>query len=328
MSSFLLAFGRLLSIIYHILTHPKRSSTMNTRALSKCLGKTMLFAGLLITSLTAFEQRDFLSGDEIMKKVRERGMVDSEIGLLRSSLIKKDGHVEEREMISIFKKRPDNSGYDYLVRFVEPQSMYGTTLLTSEAKDGAIDQKLYIPKQKSFKEVKGDKAADYFKSTPFEFEDVVRENPKRFQYSRMLNENINSIPCYQIMADPVAKEDKERLHYERRILYISRSTFDIVKVQYFDDKGNITRVFEGYDFSEEDTALRPDRGVMYDQSDKITSIVTVIYRKKDASLPNDLFTENYIKNWGPKQDEALLGNTIEVLNSKVDAQDPNNKDNL
>tara|TARA_B100000989_G_scaffold21999_1_gene14471 strand:+ start:347 stop:1213 length:867 start_codon:yes stop_codon:yes gene_type:complete len=288
----------------------------------------MLFAGLLITSLTAFEQRDFLSGDEIMKKVRERGMVDSEIGLLRSSLIKKDGHVEEREMISIFKKRPDNSGYDYLVRFVEPQSMYGTTLLTSEAKDGAIDQKLYIPKQKSFKEVKGDKAADYFKSTPFEFEDVVRENPKRFQYSRMLNENINSIPCYQIMADPVAKEDKERLHYERRILYISRSTFDIVKVQYFDDKGNITRVFEGYDFSEEDTALRPDRGVMYDQSDKITSIVTVIYRKKDASLPSDLFTENYIKNWGPKQDEALLGNTIEVLNSKVDAQDPNNKDNL
>lgn len=64
---------------------------------------------------------------------------------------------------------------------------------------------------------------------------------------------------------PLYEEDKKRLHEETRILYIARANFDIIKVQYFDDKGNITRVFEGYDFSEEDTALNPDRGVMDDK---------------------------------------------------------------
>ena len=257
-----------------------------------------------------------------MKKVREHHTKHAEIGVITISILDSDGEVTQRKAISIFQPNQDGKGYKSLIRYLQPKLAYGTTLLTEEKADGTIEQTLYRGRTGSFSNVTHGKLRNHIGKSPFEFEDLTQENPDRYQYSRLLNETIDGIPCYQVMASPLYEEDKERLHEETRILYIARADFDIVKVQYFDDKGNITRVFEGYDFSEGDTALNPDRGVMDDKKDKIIATVVINQRVTTPDLPKDLFTKEFIKNWGPEEDRKLLKN-----NSNFDANNTEQEEN-
>ena len=258
------------------------------------------------TALSGFTKHDFLSAEEIMKRVREHHTKHAEIGVLSISILDADGEVTQRKAISIFQPSPAGEGYKSLIRYIQPKLVYGTTLLTVENPDGSVQQTLYRPRTGNFKDVTHGKLRNHIGKSPFEFEDLTQENPSRYQYSRLLNESIDGIPCYQIMASPLYEEDKERLHQETRILYIARANFDIIKIQYFDDKGNITRVFEGYDFSEGDTALNPDRGIMNDKKNKVIATVVINQRDTTPTIPENLFTKEFIKNWGPEEDKKLL----------------------
>lgn len=137
-----------------------------------------------------------------MKKVREHHTKNAEIGVITINILDSDGEVAQRRAISIFQPNSDGNGYKSLIRYLKPKLAYGTTLLTEEKPDGTIEQTLCRARVGSFSNVTHDKLRSHIGKSPFEFEDLTQENPDRYQYSRLLNETIDGIPCYKIMASP------------------------------------------------------------------------------------------------------------------------------
>lgn len=279
----------------------------------------LIISVITSSNLSGFGKTDFLSAKEIMQQVRKRHSSNAELGMVTISILDADGNVSVRKAISIFDPAPDGKGYKSLFRYTSPQTLYGVTLITTENPDGSIEQELYRPKG-GFSNVSNSRLRNHIGQSPFEFEDLAQENPAHYDYSRLLDETVDGIPCYQIMASPLHKGKEKDAKTETRILYIARSNFDIIKVQFFDAEGNITRIFEGYDFSEGDTALNPDRGIMDDRKDKIIATVVINQRNRTPQLPKDLFTNTFIENWGPEEDKKILNENMSVN------EDSSNKD--
>ena len=199
-----------------------------------------------------------------------------------------------------------------MIHYLEPQSIEGITITTQKHKGKDVEQLLYTPKG-GFIEAKGKSLKNYFPNSPYEFEDLIYEDPANYDYKELDNQTINGVPCYVIQATPKTKQQKDLIHYAYRVVFISKTNYALVKLQFYNKKGTLIRVFEGYDLSEKLTSLIPDRGVMVDKANKTSSIVTVVYRKEDPKLPSNMFTRGFIENWNNKTSDNLFeANKIEL----------------
>lgn len=275
--------------------------------------RTLAILCLLLTlpALTShgFRRASYKTGETIMREMKDKQLADTEIELIRMTVVDESGNTDVRELLSVIK--PDEDGnLRYLIRILSPEQVKGVTLLTLEQPNGETEQWFYLPALGAPRKITGNQKGGYFLGSDFTFEDLRKENPQDHEYYRLLDEEINGRPVYVIMSAPAGLDIKTASGYANRLVYVDKETLEIAKVEFYEEgKNTPAKIFQAYDFKGaqvDGPATRPARVVMDNRDKKTHSIMTLVKSRLDAPVDESFFNPELLREWKPEMDKPLL----------------------
>lgn len=249
------------------------------------------------------------SGRAIMEKRRQLQTIDSEVAAITLTIIDDGGEITNRQLLAA-TRRNDYGRFDYLVRFLAPEEISGTTLLSKEKEAGNIEQFLYLPALGMVNAITGEARRRSFMGSDFTYEDLQRESTADYQYAYVGDSRIGSRAVYKVVAVASAPGTKRITGYARRILYLHKETLDILKIEFFDASNVHEKTLEAYDYGSEEvegSATRPHRAVMSNHLKGTTSVMTLRKSRLNVPIDADLFLRENLKSITSADVEGLLG---------------------
>jgi hypothetical protein len=118
-----------------------------------------------------------------------------------------------------------------LIRFLDPEDIAGTGLLSVDKADGETDQWLYLPALDRVRRISSDRKGGRFVGSDLYYEDLQSRNPDEDQHRLLGRQKENGILCEVLESVPV---DSGNSVYRKRISWIDPQTLLIQRVDYFE----------------------------------------------------------------------------------------------
>jgi len=177
------------------------------------------------------------------KKVFELG--DQEV-LLTLDLINKKGKKRRQESTWTYLTTDDDIRYS-LFRFKAPSDIKGTGFLSIEYPQKIEDRWLYLPAFGRSRRISANEKTDRFMGSDFTYEDLERVNLVNFDYELLGEETIDGQVCYKINSVPNNATTKRESGYSKRIYFVRKDSYHIIKIDHYNKKGNLSKAFWGKD---------------------------------------------------------------------------------
>lgn len=135
-----------------------------------------------------------------------------------------------RELVTY---RLDKSGGETanLIRFLDPEDIAGTGLLSIDKADGSTDQWLYLPALDRVRRISSDRKGGRFVGSDLYFEDLQERKPSEDRHRLLGKQTENGIPCEVLESVPL---DADESVYKKRISWIDPATAIVQRVDYFE----------------------------------------------------------------------------------------------
>jgi len=135
-----------------------------------------------------------------------------------------------RELVTY---RLDKSGGETanLLRFLDPEDIAGTGLLSIDKADGSTDQWLYLPALDRVRRISSDRKGGRFVGSDLYFEDLQERKPSKDRHRLLGRQTENGILCEVLESVPLDPDDSV---YKRRISWIDPATAIPQRVDYFE----------------------------------------------------------------------------------------------
>jgi hypothetical protein len=146
------------------------------------------------------------------------------------------GHAPRiREIVTY---RLDKSGGETanLIRFLDPEDIAGTGLLSVDRADGSTDQWLYLPALDRVRRISSDRKGGRFVGSDLYFEDLQERKPSKDRHRLLGRQTENGILCEVLESVPLNPKDSA---YSKRISWVDPDTAIAQRVDYF-EKGATT----------------------------------------------------------------------------------------
>jgi hypothetical protein len=117
-----------------------------------------------------------------------------------------------------------------LLRFLAPEDIAGTGLLSVDKADGSTDQWLYLPDLDRVRRIAGDRKGGRFVGSDLFFEDLQERKPTADSHRLGGRETVAGVPC-QVL-DSVPREASSSV-YSRRMSWVDPATAMVLRVDYF-----------------------------------------------------------------------------------------------
>lgn len=263
-----------------------------------------LLAGSLLTM--AFKTVNYLDGDAVMAKVKETHGAESEFDVIKMVSVDGSGDAVTRTILSAVQKDAKGN-FMYLLRVLSPEKEKGVSLLVLEKDGGDVQQYLYLPSLGA-KEIKAEGRSGSFMNSDFTYEDMRKEKPGEWTYSRLEDEKVGDTDCYVIISDPANKEREKITGYTDRVIYVDKATYDIRRIEFLDSKHKLIKQFDAYDYEATNGAgstSRPRRGEMNNASKKSTTVMSLLSTRLNKPVDAKFFSLDTVKTWGPEQDKLI-----------------------
>ncbi len=260
-----------------------------------------------VAGLSGFKKASTMTGDEIIEQVKARHAAESELEQIKMVTMDSSGRTQERQIISVVQKSPTGN-MSYLIRFVAPEEVKGTTLLAVERENGEVEQYLFLPGLGQPRKIVGTARGGYFMGTDFTFEDLRKEKPTEWVYHRLIDEVVEGRDCYVILTAPIDISREKITGYLNRILYVDKETLNILKIEFFDSKKQLVKTFQAFDFAlveGEAKTQRPQRLVMANNLKRTTTIMSLLNTKLNAPVNQNLFKLETVQNWAQEHDREI-----------------------
>jgi hypothetical protein len=129
--------------------------------------------------------------------------------------------------------RLDKSGGETanLIRFLDPEDIAGTGLLSIDKADGSSDQWLYLPALDRVRRISSDRKGGRFVGSDLYFEDLQERKPSRDRHRLLGRQTENGIVCDVLESVPRDADDSV---YSKRISWIDPATAIPQRVDYFE----------------------------------------------------------------------------------------------
>lgn len=232
-----------------------------------------------------------MSAKDIMAKnkaLTESG--DQEVAFTLD-LINKKG--KKRRQESIWTYLTDDSDIRYsLFRFHAPSDVKGTGFLSIEYPSKADDRWLFLPVLGRSRRISANEKTDRFMGSDFTYEDLERVNLVDFDYELLGEETVDGQVCHKIAATPNNPNTTKVSGYSKRFLYVLKDEYQVVKIDYFNKKGELSKVFVGKDLKKVAGSDTPKIHNMEIQNLETnhTSIINFSNFKIDSGIETDQFT--------------------------------------
>jgi len=274
----------------------------------------VLAAGIFTT---AFKTVNYLDGNDVMAKVKETHGADAEIDIVKLVTVTGSNDPVTRILLSAVQKNAQGN-FLYMLRVLSPEDEKGVSLLVLEKDGGDVDQYLYIPALGPPKKITPEGRSGSFMGSDFTYEDMRKEKPGEWTYSRLEDEKVENTDCYVILSDPANKEREKITGYTDRLIYVDKVTYDIRRIQFYDSKHKLIKEFDAYDYEKTNNdTQRPKRGEMKNETKKTNTVMALLNSRLNKPLDDKFFTLDTLQHWGGDQDKLF-----EDLVPKLPAKTP------
>jgi outer membrane lipoprotein-sorting protein len=257
----------------------------NPRVLSAMtLVATMLLVG------GAFSQ----DAGEIMKKSHLAYYYAGDDGLaeVTMSLVDKKGKERTREFTMLRLDLEDGGNQNYYTYFKKPSDVSRMTFMVHKTSEGNDARKIYVPAVDLIKPISADDKNSSFVGSDFSYEDVSGRHWSEDDHTLTGESELDGKPVYVIESTPKEEYDG----FARKLSYIDKGNFLPLKEEYFDDKGEMIRVFTAQKIEEIEGFVTMTVRKMDDLKKGSHTIVTFSSIKYDVGIGDDIFTDRYLKN--------------------------------
>lgn len=204
---------------------------------------TLFLLGTLLTNAQPVED-----ARAIILKYQEASSIDDLQSSIKYKNISKKGRVQERSLEQyILQKNANSHTYNFLLKFVSPADISGTSSLTIQHEGKADDQWLYLPALRKAKRISASKKGDRFMGTEMTYEDLsnyLSEPMEEYDYKSEGEEKVLEKNCYKIIATPLGST---KTQYSKRVLWIDKATHLQVQAHFYNKKGKLQKVFTAKD---------------------------------------------------------------------------------
>lgn len=236
-----------------------------------------------------------LTARQIMEKTEELHKCKSEVEHQSMLLVDKSGNQEKR---SLRRYNWDQSEKEtkFLIVFLEPKDVRGTSLLTWQHCGAQDDQWLYLPAvgKKLQRIAKGSKKGA-FMGTDFTYEDLSAEELDEFDYTTVKEETVDGQPCWVIESKPKTPEAKKESGYGRRVLWVRQDIFFPVKIEFYNQRDKHVKTQSFLEIEKvQGTVHRAKKALMDNHKDEHKTYVLVSHREINSKVDPALFTEEAV----------------------------------
>ena len=187
--------------------------------------------------------------------------------------------------------------YNFLLKFIAPADIRGTSTLTLQHAEKADDQWLFLPALRSARRISASKKGDRFMGTEMTYEDLsnyLSEPTKDYSYELLGEETIDGIACYKIAATVLPTASSQ---YSKRILWIDQVTFLQVQAHFYNKKAQLMKVFVAKDIQKiGDTNYYKAHYIQLEN--KLTKNKTEVFYSDfviNKGVDNNIFSKSYIE---------------------------------
>ena len=236
-----------------------------------------------------------LTGLQIMERNEEQNKGEDEFNKTTMRLQNKRGQERKRKM-EYYSKTYEGDNDKILIRFLEPADVKGVGLLTIEHTERDDDQWLYLPALKKVRRISSSDQGDSFMGTDFTYEDIRSEKLDKHEYNVTGSETVDGHECYILEALPATEEQIKDSGYSKRIIWMRKDIFLIVKAEYYNKKGELFKTEVRGDIVEAAPNLyRPNLMKMNNLKTGHSTTITFDERKMNSGIEDGLFTERKLK---------------------------------
>lgn len=221
---------------------------------------------------------------------RDTGWGDSEASL-KMLLSNKHGASSSREM-RLKSLEVENDGDKSLTIFDQPRDVKGTAFLSFTHSLTPDEQWLYLPALKRVKRISSSNKSGPFMGSEYAFEDLTSFEVDKYDYQYLRDEVHAGQDSFVVRNFPrYAKSG-----YKHRDVWIDKAEYRVLKVDFYDRKGDLLKTLENKDYREFlDQYWRPMTASMVNhQTGKSTELVYSDYQFRVGLGERD-FNKNSLK---------------------------------
>ena len=268
----------------------------NTR--NKMFGWTLI--ALLLIGGAALAQN--LTADDILDRMETEGDVLAEgsmIVQMRFDNVYSDGTTASNTFAGLSK--PNMS----LMVFLEPEDVQGTIFLTldPEAEDADTRLWLYLPLLGIPKELVSEEArGGSFAGSSISYEDIGSDDQREDYDAVLIGEEVVTVGNEDRTAyvlESTAKPDAEE-DVVRTVLWVDKESFVMLKMEAYNDLGNLERTLNVIELGEFEGHLVVDGMHARDVLEESETTITFLERRRpDGEIPDEVFDPENLVSFDP-----------------------------
>ncbi len=256
--------------------------------------KITLLAAFTIVIISQLSMAQDMSAEEIMKKshmalyyAADDGIADVEMSIVNSK-----GSERIREFTMLRLDLEEGGKQKYYTYFKKPSDVSRLTFMVHKMPEENDNRWLYVPAVDLVKRISADDKNSSFVGSDFTYEDVSGRHWTEDNHTLLREDTHNERAVYVIESIPKNSGDS----FGKKISYIDKEHFLPLREEYYDDKGELERIFTAEKVEEQDGIMTATLRKMENvQKDQYTT-VKFLNIEYNVGASDDIFTERYLKN--------------------------------
>ena len=246
----------------------------------------MLCAGAALL-LTAEE-----TPESIVRAARTQAAIKS-IGTRAKMELQKSGATLIELVVDQYSLRDSQENQRTFLEIKSPANVKGTRFLMV-AKDGVIDQRIYLPALGKVRRITGEsEGTESFLGTDFSYNDIsyLQRDSSLDTYKMLREEEYGGVLCYVI--EGVPKDTKSE--YSKTNVWVEKSTKHLVKIAFYDRKNVLVKIMEMSNYEATQGVDTPRVTKMTTHATNTSTTINIIKMQYNMNIPDKIFTPRYLE---------------------------------
>jgi outer membrane lipoprotein-sorting protein len=180
--------------------------------------------------------------------VRERKARDAGWGDMKADMVmtlrNAAGKTNSRKIRSQALEMADDGDLSLAI-FDHPLDIKGTSFLTHTHILEPDEQWLYLPALKRVKRINAKTRSGPFMGSEFAYEDMSSFEVEKYDFEFLRDERLGDVECYVSQSQPRDPHSG----YSRMVSWIDKQDFKVLKVDYYDRRGELLKTLQASDYS-------------------------------------------------------------------------------
>jgi outer membrane lipoprotein-sorting protein len=203
----------------------------------------------------------------------------------------KRGKTRNRTFVMLRRDTVDGGEQKYFTYFYEPSDVRRLTFMVWKDPDADDARWIYVPAVDLVKQISANDKGSSFVGSDFSYEDVSGRPWTDDTHAFLREEDLDGAAAYVVESTP-----REKDSFARKITWIGKESMLPLKEEYFNDKGELERVFLSEAIETVDgfpTVVRRSMTTVKKEHKTTVAFSEIDY---DLGIADDVFTERRLKN--------------------------------